>query len=181
MGKVYSYGLTDFQAIATGAAVLASGGGGGSYHDACAIVQQLADQGYTGTVQVQDYDGATNACVLAIMGSPDAADNLTLTAVQNSINNTVAVMQAYTGMQPGAFIPVEIGPINSLVPLIGAALSGGSIWVVNGDGAGRARTAPDHLHRPRRASAQPRRAGQRCAHARRGGICGAGLRHGIGH
>ena len=43
MGKVYSYGLTDFQAIATGAAVLASGGGGGSYHDACAIVQQLAD------------------------------------------------------------------------------------------------------------------------------------------
>ena len=137
MGNVYSYGLTDFQAIATGAAVLASGGGG-SYHDACAIVQQLADQGYTGTVQVQDYDGATNACVLAIMGSPDAADNLTLTAVQNSINNTVAVMQAYTGMQPGAFIPVEIGPINSLVPLIGAAMSGGSIWVVNGDGAGLA-------------------------------------------
>ncbi|MBN9627066.1 MAG: hypothetical protein ABS39_12985 [Acidovorax sp. SCN 65-28] len=137
MGNVYFYGLTDFQAIATGAAVLASGGGG-SYHDACAIVQQLADQGYSGTVQVQDYDGATNACVLAIMGSPDAADNLTLTAVQNSINNTVAVMQAYTGMQPGAFIPVEIGPINSLVPLIGAAMSGGSIWVVNGDGAGRA-------------------------------------------
>ncbi len=89
-------------------------------------------------MQVQDYDGATNACVLAIMGSPDSADNLTLTAVQNFINNTVAVMQAYTGMQPGAFIPVEIGPINSLVPLIGAAMSGGSIWVVNGAGAGRA-------------------------------------------
>lgn len=28
MGNVYSYGLNDFQAIATGAAVLASGGGG---------------------------------------------------------------------------------------------------------------------------------------------------------
>ena len=137
MGNVYSYGLTDFQAIATGAAVLASGGGG-SYHDACAIVQQLADQGFTGTVKVQDYDGATNACVLAIMGSPDAADSLTLTAVQNSISNTVAVLQAYTGVAPGAFIPVEIGPINSLVPLIGAAMLGGSIWVVNGDGAGRA-------------------------------------------
>lgn len=137
MGNAYSYGWTDFQAIATGAAVLASGGGG-SYRDACAILQQLADQGWTGTVQVQDYDGATNACVLAIMGSPDAADSLTLADVQNSINNTVAVLQTYTGMQPGAFIPVEIGPINSLVPLIGAAMSGGSIWVVNGDGAGRA-------------------------------------------
>ena len=137
MGNVYSYGLTDFQAIATGAAVLASGGGG-SYHDACAILQELAGQGWAGSVAVQDYDGATDACVLAIMGSPDAADSLTLAAVQNSITNTVAVLQAFTGMQPGAFIPVEIGPINSLVPLIGAAMSGGSIWVVNGDGAGRA-------------------------------------------
>ena len=137
MGVVYNYGLADFQSIAAGAAVLASGGGG-SYHDACSILQELAGQGWSGTVTVQDYDGATNACVLAIMGSPDAADSLTLSAVQNSVSNTVAVMQAYTGMQPGAFIPVEIGPINSLVPLIGAAMSQGAVWVVNGDGAGRA-------------------------------------------
>ena len=137
MGNVYSYGLNDFQAIATGAAVLASGGGG-SYTDACSIVQELAAQGFSGTVTVQDYDGATPACVLAIMGSPDAASSLNLAAVQNSISNTLAVQQAYTGMQVGALIPVEIGPINSLVPLIGAAMSGGSGWVVNGDGAGRA-------------------------------------------
>ncbi|RZJ59828.1 MAG: DUF917 family protein [Acidovorax sp.] len=137
MGNVYSYGLNDFQAIATGAAVLASGGGG-SYTDACSIVQELASQGFSGTVTVQDYDGATPACVLAIMGSPDAASSLDLAAIQNSISNTLAVQQAYTGMKVGALIPVEIGPINSLVPLIGAALSGGSVWVVNGDGAGRA-------------------------------------------
>jgi DUF917 family protein len=137
MGNVYSYGLTDFQAIATGAAVLASGGGG-SYTDACSIVKELAGSGYSGTVTVQDYDGATPACVLAIMGSPDAAASLDLAAIQNSIRNTLAVQQGLTGMQVGALIPVEIGPINSLVPLIGAAMSGGSVWVVNGDGAGRA-------------------------------------------
>ena len=137
MGNVYSYGLSDFQAIATGAAVLASGGGG-SYSDACALVQELAGQGFSGQVTVQDYDGATPACVLAIMGSPDAASSLDLAAVQNAISNTLAVQQAYTGLQVGALIPVEIGPINSLVPLIGAAMSGGSVWVVNGDGAGRA-------------------------------------------
>ncbi|RYF60976.1 MAG: DUF917 family protein, partial [Comamonadaceae bacterium] len=134
---VYTYGLTEFQEIATGAAVLASGGGG-SYHDACSILQELANQGYGGTVTVQDYDGVTNACVLAIMGSPDAADSLTLAAVQNSITNTVAVMEGATGVALGALIPVEIGPINSLVPLIGAAQSEGKLWVVNGDGAGRA-------------------------------------------
>lgn len=137
MGNAYSYGLTDFQAIATGAAVLASGGGG-SYTDACSIVQELANQGFSGTVKVQDYDGTTPACVLAIMGSPDAASSLDLAAIQNSISNTLAVQQGLTGMQVGALIPVEIGPINSLVPLIGAAMSGGSVWVVNGDGAGRA-------------------------------------------
>lgn len=134
---VYTYGLGDFQSIAAGAAVLASGGGG-SYRDACSILQELADQGFDGTVTVQDYDGATNACVLAIMGSPDAADSLTLSAVQNSISNTVAVLEASTGALLGALIPVEIGPINSLVPLIGAAMSQGTVWVVNGDGAGRA-------------------------------------------
>ncbi|MGP1629388.1 MAG: S-methyl thiohydantoin desulfurase domain-containing protein, partial [Giesbergeria sp.] len=41
-------------------------------------------------------------------------------------------------VQLGALIAVEIGPINSLVPLIGAAMSQGAVWVVNGDGAGRA-------------------------------------------
>lgn len=137
MGAV-SYGLTDFQAIATGAAVLASGGGG-SYRDACAVLDELAQQGYAGTVQVADYDGATNACVLAIMGSPDAADGLTLSAIQNSIANTLQVLQASTQAPVGALIPVEIGPINSLVPLIGAAMAPpGTVWVVDGDGAGRA-------------------------------------------
>ena len=39
---------------------------------------ELAQSGWSGSVTVQPYDGATNCCVLAIMGSPDAADSLTL-------------------------------------------------------------------------------------------------------
>ncbi len=135
--SAHEYGQADFQAIAAGAAVLASGGGG-SYQDALTILQQLEATGWNGTVKVQPYDGVTNACVLAIMGSPDAADGLTLTAVSNAIRNTVSVFEASTGGSLGCAIPVEIGPINSLVPLIAAALSGGKLWVVNGDGAGRA-------------------------------------------
>ncbi|WP_296445154.1 DUF917 family protein [Rhodoferax sp. UBA5149] len=133
----FEYGIADFEFIAAGAAVLASGGGG-SYRDALAILQQLAQSGWRGTVAVQNYDGATNGCVLAIMGSPDAADSLTLANVANAIRNTVTVLEASTGCALGCVIPVEIGPINSLVPLIAAALSNGALWVVNGDGAGRA-------------------------------------------
>lgn len=135
--SAFEYGMADFHSIAAGAAVLASGGGG-SYQDALAILQQLADSGWRGTVQVQNYDGATNGGVLAIMGSPDAADGLTLASVANAIHNTVRVLEASTGCALGCVIPVEIGPINSLVPLIAAALSNGALWVVNGDGAGRA-------------------------------------------
>lgn len=134
---VITYGLTELQDLARGAAVLASGGGG-SYSDACAILRELAAQPGAVSIPVQDYDGATSACVLAIMGSPDAAEGLTLAAITQSVRNTVQVLQTATGAPLGAFIPVEIGPINSLVPLIGAMLYPGAVWVVNGDGAGRA-------------------------------------------
>jgi DUF917 family protein len=134
---IHAYGLEDFEAIAAGAAVLASGGGG-SYGDARAILQELGQQGWGGTVQVRDYDCVTNACVLAIMGSPDAADRLTLAAIENSIRNSVRLLEVGTGAALGCFIPVEIGPVNSLVPLIGAVMSQGAVWVVDGDGAGRA-------------------------------------------
>jgi DUF917 family protein len=136
MGAI-TYGMKELQDLARGAAVLASGGGG-SYSDACSILQELAAQPGTVSIPVQAYDGATNACVLAIMGSPDAAQGLNLAAITRSVRNTVQVLQGATGAPPGAFIPVEIGPINSLVPLIGATLYPGAVWVVDGDGAGRA-------------------------------------------
>lgn len=133
----YRYGIADFRSIAAGAAVLASGGGG-SYRDALTILQQLADSGWSESVTVQPYDGTSNACVLAMMGSPDAGDQLTLTDIQNSVRNTLELLQANTGCTVGCVIPVEIGAINSLVPLIAAAMAPDSMWVVDGDGAGRA-------------------------------------------
>ncbi|WP_394792251.1 DUF917 family protein [Rhodoferax sp.] len=133
----YSYGIADFRSIATGAALLASGGGG-SYLDALAILQQLADSGWSESVTVKPYDGSSNACVLAMMGSPDAGDKLTLADIQHSMVNTLVVLQASTGCTVSCAIPVEIGAINSLVPLLAAAMTPGSMWVVDGDGAGRA-------------------------------------------
>ncbi len=133
----YEFGITDFEYIAAGAAVLGSGGGG-SYSDAVNVVEELAKSGWQGAVQVSDYDGATNCCVLAMMGSPDVADSLTLADVEYSIVNTLSAFESATGTTLGCVIPGEIGPINSIVPLIAAAIANNAIWVVNGDGAGRA-------------------------------------------
>ncbi|HEX5392625.1 MAG TPA: DUF917 family protein [Rhodocyclaceae bacterium] len=129
----YEFGITDFQYVAAGAAVLASGGGG-SYEDALGILEEIGD--WTGTVTVQAYDGKTPCCVLAVMGSPDAAESMTLTDIECSSVNTLGLFQSATGYELGCLIPVEVGPINSLVPLIAAAMTG--MWVVDGDGAGRA-------------------------------------------
>lgn len=134
---VHEYGSTDFQYIAAGAAILASGGGG-SYRDAVNVIEELANS-WSGTVQVQDYDGATNCCAMAMMGSPDAADSLTLADIEYSITNTINLFENATGATLGCVIPVEIGSINSIVPLIAASMSNNAIqWVVDGDGAGRA-------------------------------------------
>jgi uncharacterized protein len=133
----YQYGLTDFEYIAAGAAVLASGGGG-SYLDALSILKELGQSGWTGSVTVGPYDGSSNCCVVAMMGSPDAGDALTLADIQNSVANTLRLLQTTTGYTATCTIPVEIGAINSLVPLLGAAASTAKLWVVDGDGAGRA-------------------------------------------
>ncbi len=134
---VYEFGITDFQYVAAGAAVLGSGGGG-SYRDAVSVIDELANRGWQGSVQVKDYDASTNCCVLAMMGSPDAADSLTLMDVEYSIFNTINTFENGTGTTLGCVIPGEIGPINSIIPLIAAAIAKNDIWVVNGDGAGRA-------------------------------------------
>lgn len=131
--SAYEFGLTDFQYVAAGAAVLASGGGG-SYEDALGILKEIGD--WSGSVTVQDYDGKTPCCVLAVMGSPDAAESMTLSDIECASINTLGLFQASTQYDLGCLIPVEIGPINSLVPLIAAAMT--NTWVVDGDGAGRA-------------------------------------------
>lgn len=132
------WGLGDLSDLVAGAAVLGSGGGGG-YQDALLILQQLADQGWNGAIPVAGYDGQSPCSVIAMMGSPDAAGEMTLQELQQSISNTLLVQANSCGFVTSCAIPIEIGPINSLVPLLAAALGlGGVSWVVDGDGAGRA-------------------------------------------
>lgn len=132
------WGVNEFLDVAAGAAVLGSGGGGG-YQDALLILQQLASSGWSGRVPVQAYDGQSPCSVIAMMGSPDAAGQMTLQELQQSIGNTLRMQAESCGFVTSCAIPIETGPINSLVPLLAAALGlGGVQWVVDGDGAGRA-------------------------------------------
>ena len=127
------YGLSDLYCVATGAALLGSGGGG-CFEDALVVLKSMSD--WSGSVPVGPYDGKTAACSLAMMGSPDAATGLSLDDIRYSYSNALSVLCPAIGCEPGCFVPGEIGAINSLVPLIAAWERG--LWVVDGDGAGRA-------------------------------------------
>jgi hypothetical protein len=103
------------------------------------IIKEFEATGWSGAIPVQEYDGATNCCVLAMMGSPDAAANMTLSDVNHSIANTISTFQQAAGFVLSCVIPVEIGAINTIVPFLAAAQADNSIsWIVDGDGAGRA-------------------------------------------
>lgn len=130
-------GINDFKNIAAGAAILGSGGGG-SYTDALNVIAELS-QSWGGTVPVRQYDGETSSCMLAMLGSPDAGDTLTVADIQYAIANTVQAVESATGVALACVVPGEIGPLSSLIPLIAATMSSNAItWVVDGDGAGRA-------------------------------------------
>jgi DUF917 family protein len=136
--SVQYWGLEDFRDAAAGAAVLGSGGGGG-YQDACQILNELEATGWNAQVAVAPYDGQSPCSVMAMMGSPDAAGAMTLDELSRSIGNTLSVQSKLCAFNPVCAVPIEVGPINSLVPLLAAALKlNGVQWVVDGDGAGRA-------------------------------------------
>jgi uncharacterized protein len=134
-----SWELSDIFDAAAGAAILGSGGGGG-YQDALLILEQLGQNpNWSGTVTLNDYDGTSPCSVIFMMGSPDAAGQMSLAELSACIGNALTVQTNVCGFTPTCTIPIETGPINSLVPVIAAALNlGGVSWVVDGDGAGRA-------------------------------------------
>ncbi len=130
-----AYGITDFYYVAAGAAVFGSGGGG-SYTDAVGVLNELAQTRFT-PVPVQAYPGGANACVLALMGSPDAGQALHLRDVKGAIANTMLALQNANATLYTWAAPVELGALNSLIPLIAGVMDQG-LTVVDGDGCGRA-------------------------------------------
>lgn len=130
-----AFGITDFYYVAAGAAVFGSGGGG-SYTDAIAVLDELAQTQFA-PVPVQPYPGEGNACVLAMMGSPDAGQSLHLQDVQGAIYNTMLALENANATLYTWAAPVEIGALNSLIPLIAGTMDQ-ELTVVDGDGCGRA-------------------------------------------
>jgi DUF917 family protein len=124
----------DLSALAIGSGALACGGGGNPYYGQLVAQQLLAACGRVRVIDVEEMDPDAFALCTAIMGAPlvgiEKPPSLrALRAASDAVGRSL-------GDRLGAFVAIEIGGIQSVLPLLLAALTGRP--VIDGDGMGRA-------------------------------------------
>jgi len=124
----------DIEALAIGAWILGTGGGGSPYHGLL-NVRELVAQGRT--VRLMDPMTLADDALVAVvstMGAPLVGQER-LVDPQNAVR-AVMMMQEYLGCSFDAVMSVEVGGSNALQPFLIAALTG--LPVVDADAMGRA-------------------------------------------
>lgn len=125
---------TDLQDYARGAALLGAGGGGDPY-----IGRLLAEQAIEafGTPQIIQADSlADDACIIpvAMIGAPTVLMEKACSG--DDLDHLLQAMAKHLGKKVDALMPIEIGGVNSCLPLVAAARTG--LPLVDCDGMGRA-------------------------------------------
>jgi len=126
--------LDDMAALARGAAVLGTGGGGDPY-----IGRLLAEQALraSGPVEVVAVDQLPDdACVIPVgmMGAPTVMVEKIPSAEQ--VGTAVTALAQYLGRTATHVACIEAGGVNSTIPFVAAAQLG--LPLIDGDGMGRA-------------------------------------------
>jgi DUF917 family protein len=126
--------VDDLVALARGAAVLGTGGGGDPYIGRLLAEQALRRYGPVSLVAPAELPD--DACVLpvAMMGAPTVMVEKTPSV--ELIGRTVTALAEYLRVTPTHLACIEAGGINSTIPLVAAAQLG--LPLVDGDGMGRA-------------------------------------------
>ncbi len=126
--------LAEIEALAVGAWILGTGGGGSPYL-ALLNLRQLYRQGtVVSLLDPMELDDADRVAVVSNMGAPLVGQER-LTDPRH-IARAVRLMEEYTGKRFGAVMSLEIGGGNALQPFMAAALLG--LPVVDADTMGRA-------------------------------------------
>ncbi|CAN5715841.1 DUF917 domain-containing protein [soil metagenome] len=120
--------------IATGSAVLGTGGGGDPYLGTLDTIQAVRKYGPLSLSTLDEVPDETLVVSPFAIGSPvPHIERLSLTP---EIMRAFAAMSKYFGKPIGAIMPIEIGGVNSVVPLaVGRTLG---LPVLDVDGMGRA-------------------------------------------
>lgn len=124
----------DMEDIATGGAMLGTGGGGDPYIGKLLAQQAIRRHGPVRLIDVDDLDDDALVVPVCMMGAPTVmAEKL---PQGDELMNAFLQVKKLLGREIDAVICIEAGGLNSTTPFVVAAASG--LPLVDGDGMGRA-------------------------------------------
>ena len=126
--------LEDLEDLAQGAAFLGTGGGGDPYIGRLMATHAIREYGMPEIIEVDELDDDAIVLPAAMLGAPTVL--VEKAASGEDIEHSVKRLAQLIGRQPDALCPIEIGGINSMIPIVAAARLG--LPLVNCDGMGRA-------------------------------------------
>ncbi|MEE2731069.1 MAG: DUF917 family protein [Pseudomonadota bacterium] len=128
---MYQLNKDDLQLVVNGASFLASGGGGGVASANAVIDNIMTFATEVSVVEASEVQDSDQLLVVCGVGAPDAP-NLNFL---NSPGYALEGLQTLTGETFSYILPIEVGAMNSVIPLLACAQYG--IPMLDGDGAGR--------------------------------------------
>lgn len=126
--------IEDLTDIATGAAFLGTGGGGDPYIGRLLAMNAIGEYGMPEVIDADSLPDEAMVFTIAMLGAPTVLGEKA--ACGDDVDLAVRRLERYLGRQADALIGIEIGGINSLLPVMAAARLG--LPLVDGDGMGRA-------------------------------------------
>lgn len=124
----------DIEALCLGATLLGTGGGGDPYIAKLVAHQALEEYGPVDVVDADDLDPDALVLTTAIIGAPTVI--LEKIPAGTEFVAGVEALSSYIGKEPAAIMPIEVGGLNTLLPIATAAEMG--LPIVNADGMRRA-------------------------------------------
>jgi DUF917 family protein len=126
--------LEDLEAFGLGACLLGAGGGGDPYVGRLILERELRDGKSLTIIELDALDDEALVVPVCLMGAPTVM--IEKVPSVEALEIALQAMEKRLGRKADALIPLEIGGINSTVPLVLGARLG--LPVVNADGMGRA-------------------------------------------
>jgi len=126
--------LEDLEDIGRGAAFLGAGGGGDPYVGRMLAAGAIREFGMSRIIAPEALDDGATVLTIAMLGAPTVLTEKA--ACGDDVDLAIRLMEEKLGRKADALVPIEIGGVNSMTPIMAAARSG--LPLVDADGMGRA-------------------------------------------
>ncbi|MFI1379465.1 DUF917 domain-containing protein [Embleya sp. NPDC020886] len=127
-------GIEELADIARGAGILGTGGGGDPYVGMLLAREAIRRHGPVTVVDIDEVPADATVVPISSMGAPTVLLEK-LPSGREEIN-ALRALEAVLGRRATHLVPIEIGGVNSMIPLAAAACTG--LPIVDGDAMGRA-------------------------------------------